>query len=85
MTTPNGTPTGANPVRPRGFQHADAAAQASPTGGGQFTGGGEAKVLGANQDQSPTGGAEARAAVGTMKTARANEPSATVPQFTKEI
>lgn len=59
MTTPSGNPTGASPARPRGYSSTDADVQASPTGGGQFTAGSEAKVMGTNQDKSATGAADA--------------------------
>jgi hypothetical protein len=55
MTTPAGTPDGSNPVAHKGFDTSDAHAQASPMGGGQFTGGSEAKVIGTDQDKSATG------------------------------
>lgn len=67
MTTPNGNPTGANPARPRGYSSDDAAVQASPTGGGLFTGGGEATVRGTNQDTSSTGAADATSGASLLK------------------
>lgn len=75
MTTPSGAPTGASPARPRGYSSEDAAAQANPTGGGQFTGGGEAKVRGTNQDTSSTGAADATSATSVMKKGFANPPA----------
>lgn len=77
MTTPNGNPTGANPARPKGFQSGEAAVQANPTGGGMFTGGGEAKVIGSNQDKSATGAADASSGMATQKKGQANNPGAT--------
>jgi hypothetical protein len=74
MTTPNGAPTGASPGRPRGYAAGDAAVQANPTGGGQFTGGSEAKVIGDNQDKSSTGAADATSALGIQKSNMANQP-----------
>jgi hypothetical protein len=72
MTTPSGNPTGASPARPRGYSSTDADAQANPTGGGQFTGGSEAKVMGTNQDTSATGAADASSALAIAKKSIAN-------------
>jgi hypothetical protein len=83
MTTPNGSPTGANPARPRGYSSTDADAQASPVGGGQFTGGSEAKVMGSNQDKSPTGAADASSEMALIRKNIANPPG-TAAQFTAE-
>lgn len=82
MTTPSGTPSGANPARPRGYSHEDVAAQANPTGGGQFKGGGEAKVIGTNQDTSATGASDAASATSKMKQGYSNAPG--VNQFTPD-
>jgi hypothetical protein len=68
MTTPNGTPTGAEPARPRGGSSGDAAVQASATGS-------EAKVFGSNQDRSPTGAADATSATQKMKQGFSTPPS----------
>lgn len=75
MTTPNGSPTGASPARPRGYSSDDASAQANPAGGGQFQGGSEAQVRGTNQDQSSTGAADATSGLSVMKKGFANPPS----------
>lgn len=83
MTTPNGSPTGATPARPRGYDSADAAAQANPSGGGQFTGGSEATVRGTNQDRSSTGAADATSATQKMKTGFVNAPAES-DTFTRE-
>jgi hypothetical protein len=74
MTTPNGNPTGASPARPRGYSADDANTQANPQGGGMFTGGGEATVIGSNQDKSATGAADASSALTTAKSNIANTP-----------
>lgn len=77
MTTPNGAPTGGEPARPRGYSSEDAATQANPTGGGQFTGGSEAKVIGTNQDMSATAAADASGALSKQKAGIANTPGTT--------
>lgn len=77
MTTPNGNPTGANPARPRGYSGADAQTQANPSGGGQFTGGSEATVIGTNQDNSSTGAADASGAQSTQKAGMSMPPGDT--------
>jgi hypothetical protein len=82
MTTPNGNPTGANPARPRGYSSTDADVQANPTGGGMFTGGGEAKVIGTNQDKSATGAADASSELDMVKKNIANTPGTST--FTAE-
>lgn len=75
MTTPNGTPTGASPSRPRGYDGADASTQASAAGS-------EAKVLGTNQDKSATGAADASSETTKLKGAMANPPG--VSRFTAD-
>lgn len=77
MTTPNGNPTGGVPARPRGYTSEDAAAQANPMGGGQFTAGSEATVRGTNQDDTPTGAADATNAMSKMKQGFSNPPAET--------
>lgn len=67
MTTPNGTPTGASPARPSGGNSGDAAVQAGARGS-------EAKVLGTNQDKSPTGAADATSGQAIQKKGFANPP-----------
>lgn len=67
MTTPNGTPTGASPARPSSGSSPDAATQANAAGS-------EAKVLGTNQDKSPTGAADATSALSTQKSNLAQPP-----------
>ena len=74
MTTPNGTPTGANPARPKGFSSPDASTQANPTGGGLFTGGSEAKVIGTDQDKSMSGAADATSGLAKQRANVANTP-----------
>lgn len=76
MTTPNGNPTGASPARPVGYQGSDAAVQAGAAGS-------EAKVLGTNQDKSPTGAADATSALSTQKRGMANA-AGPVNQFTAD-
>lgn len=65
MTTPNGTPTGANPARPKAGNPGDAAVQAGAAGS-------EAKVLGTNQDSSSTGAADSTSQTGKMKGGMSN-------------
>jgi hypothetical protein len=60
MTTPNGSPTGSVPARPKGGNAGDAAVQASANGS-------EARVFGTNQDKSPTGAADATSGLTNLK------------------
>lgn len=70
MTTPNGTPTGGAPARPRSGNAADAAVQANANGS-------EAKVLGSDQDRSPTGAADASSGTTNLKRGFVDAPSET--------
>jgi hypothetical protein len=83
MTTPAGTPNTSNPVSHKGFDDSDAHTQASPQGGGQFTGGGEATVRGVNQDQTATGSADVSSSLAKLKGASAM-PSGDV-RFTSDL
>lgn len=77
MTTPNGTPTGAVPGRPRSGSSGDAAVQAGAYGS-------EAKVLGTNQDRSPTGAADASSGLSTQKQGFVNAPAEADATFTRK-
>jgi hypothetical protein len=68
MTTPNGNPTGASPARPVGYSGTDASVQANAAGS-------EARVLGTNQDKSPTGAGDATSATTELKRGYANPPA----------
>lgn len=84
MTTPDGTPSERVTARRIGFEPGDAAVQARPVGGGQFTAGGEARLSGTNQDVSRSGAADAASGLRSQKGNVAMEPAPS-PQFTREV
>lgn len=67
MTTPAGAPGSGDAVAHKGFDDSDAHAQANPAGGGQFTGGSEATVIGTDQDKSASGQADLSGQLGAQK------------------